>query len=212
MRNIFLAIIATLLVSLNCWAQPDESNIKTVNYNYNKNIYVGVGIGLGFFDPGDVNDYINTQLEGYVIDEGIKEIFINYNAKFSLNFAISQNIFFAFFVEGAWAPKYIYGNDEFYFSYTKIAPGLGPKFYFPFASGRHSFILSPCITYNKMKFEAYSAAKLGGKLQGGVCLRFGDVMLQPYGAINIAKASDGLGLQKFQLNYTDFQLGIEFLF
>ncbi len=210
MRKIILGVVISIIITSNCSSQDFYSGIQTVNYN--KNIYVGVGLGVGIFNPGDVNDYINTQFEDYYIDEGIEEIVINYNAKFSLNFSVKTNIYLSFFIEGAWAPKWIYGEDEFYFSYTKIAPGFAPKFYFPFASGRHSFFLSPGVTYNKLKFEEYSASNFGGKLQGGVSLRFREVKLQPYGAINIVKANTERNLNKFELNYTDFQIGVEFLF
>ncbi len=212
MRYIIIGVVITMLFFVKSSAQNSNSDIYTVNVNHNKNIYVGVGIGFGIFNPGDVNDYINTQLEDYYIEDGFSEIIFNYNAKASLNFAITEYIYFTFFLEGAWAPKWIYSEDEQYFSFTKIAPGFAPKFYIPFGSGQHAFFVSPGVTYNKMSFESYSATNFGGKLQGGVSLNFGTLKLQPYGAINFVKASDGVRYQEFELNYTDFQMGVELLF
>ncbi|MCW3804057.1 hypothetical protein [Plebeiibacterium marinum] len=207
MRIFFTTIIFLFALALNVPGQE----INTVYASDSKPIYFGFGIGFGFFYPDDVNDYISEQLQGYDIYSGTKEIYMNFSGRASLYFKMTQNIDLGIFLEAAWAPKWIYDEADYYFSFSRVSPGIAPKIYFPVGSGKNAFFISPGVMYNNMKFEGYQASNIGGKLQAGASLKLGSIKLQPYGAINIANASDKTAMGDFDLNYTDFHIGVEVL-
>ena len=182
----------------------------------------GIGIVAGIFYPGDVNDLIEERTSHLVIYTGIPGMIVNYGVKPSITVRINRIIEIEAFGEFAWAPKYILvdGDQSYYFSFTRMAPGVTPKIHVPFGTGRHSIFFAPAITYNFLKFKEfqdykveYGARTVGGKMQVGFCLSFGKINLQPFIAYDHARASDRIGgYSEFELNFSSFQFGVEFHF
>ena len=98
-------------------------------------------------------------------------------------------------------------GDDYYFSFTRVSPGVSPKIHIPIGTGRHSIYFAPAVTYNFLKFKdgqssqpEFKGNSLGGKIQ-----------LQPFIGYDHAKATDTES-GGFELNYSGGQLGVELHF
>ena len=213
-----MLLISTQLSS----AYAGKPLYQTMPANEEKFIYGGIGIVAGIFYPGDVNNLIEDHTSHLIVYGGISGMITNYGVKPSITFRINRIIEIETFGEFAWAPKYIIVDvgDSYYYSFTRMAPGITPKIHVPIGTGRHSIYFAPAVTYNFLKFKEFQDSNLeyrghsiGGKMQVGFCLSFGKINLQPFIAYDYAKAVDrDSGYSEFELGFSSFQLGVEFHF
>lgn len=180
----------------------------------------GIGIGVGVFSPAEVNEYIEDQTSHLTIFGGTTGLIANFFGKASITVRPHRIIEISGFIEGAWAPKYIMVDvgDDYYFSFTRVSPGVSPKIHIPIGTGRHSIYFAPAVTYNFLKFKdgqssqpEFKGNSLGGKIQIGFNLDFRKIQLQPFIGYDHAKATDTES-GGFELNYSAAQLGVEFHF
>jgi len=179
--------------------------------------YPSFGVGFGFFYPGDVNDYIQNEMDelGY-IEEYNTDMYLYLEIRGGLTYRI-KNFDFNGFLEYDIAPKWIMvegGGDDLSYSYSRISPLISVNYFIPVGSGKHAFFLGGGVNYSFMKFKEYSASNPGFKLQAGFSLQFGKFNMQPFGAFNYAKATDTSDPDQgdFELNYTSGQIGVNFSF
>ncbi|MCG8581650.1 MAG: hypothetical protein MI866_17120 [Bacteroidales bacterium] len=217
MKTKFFVLFIALSMTAATFAQddvvllPKQEEAKKFNF--------GVGVAYGFFNPKEINDLLGDAFPSENMDYGFSEFFLNIVGKVNLNYNVSERFLLTAFMEYAWAPKFITDNstdETHYYSFNRFAPGLSPKFLIPFGSGKHSFFVSPGISYNFMKFKfddadfVATANNFGLKFQGGVNLQVGKVKMQPYMAYDYTKSNDDK--YDLELNYSGIQIGIDFFF
>jgi hypothetical protein len=179
-----------------------------------------MGIVLGVFSPQDVNSYIEDDLPSNIfMTFGTSDMFTNFNFKLSLTVRPIRVIDIVPFAEFGWAPKFISvdNSSSYYYSFTKVAPGLSAKAHLPLASGRHSLFLAPGVSYDILSFNADSrnVAKAGGigfRIHAGFNLGLGKMLIQPYLGFDYARAKDQEYFGEFELGFSSFQLGVDFCF
>jgi len=182
----------------------------------------GFGIGIGIFYPGGVNDYIADQTSHLIVTTGLVEMITNFSGKICVNVRPHQVIEISSFLEAAWAPKFIFVDvdNDYYFSFSKISPGISPKIHIPMGTGRHSFFFAPAVTFNFLKFKdgqgsnpEYKGGCLGGKIHAGFNLDFRKIKLVPFFGYDHAKTTGKeIGGDRLELSYSGAQLGVEILF
>lgn len=181
-----------------------------------KALYPSFGFGIGFFYPGDVNEFIQEEMNslGY-IEEFNTEMYMYFEIRGGLTYRI-KNLDFSGLLEYDLAPKWIMvsGGDDLNYYYSRIGPMIMINYYIPVGSGKHAFFVGGGINYSFMKFEEFSASNPGFKLQAGYNLQFGTFNLQPFGAFTYAKATDSSDpfWDDFGLNYTSGQIGVNMSF
>jgi hypothetical protein len=193
-------------------SQPGENN---------RFVYAGIGIVMGIFSPADINEYMENQTSHLIITSGTLSMFTNFGVKPSVTIRPHRIIEIEVFGELSWAPKFILvsGDESYYFSFTRVSPGITPKIHIPFGTGRHSLFFAPAVTYNFLTFKdnqenrEFKGNSLGGKMLVGFCLDFRKIKLEPFIAYDYAKATDTEpGFGDFELNFSSFQLGAEIMF
>ncbi len=227
---IFLLCTTTQFVSAAGHINEGPSPGETASYTLyqsdedekEKMVFVGVGIVMGIFSPGDVNEYINDDLPSNVYSTmGSFDMITNFSLKLSLTIRPHRMIDIVPFGEFGWAPKYILvdNGESYYYSFTKISPGIAAKVHIPFGSGRHSLFFAPGVTYNLLSFKdggsspVSKAGGLGGRFHVGFNLGLGKVLIQPFLGYDYAKAIDrDVYYGEFELNFSSFQLGVDFCF
>jgi hypothetical protein len=212
MRKIMLPIVFFFLIFM---AGAQNQQEIYVSSDLDNKLHFGVGFGIGFFNPGDVNDYIEDETNDLLITYGFSTLIVNYSLRATLCYSVTERIDINFVGEFSLAPKIILvdGGDNLSYYFNKFSPGIVPKFYFPVGnSGRNSIFLAPGLLYNFMSFEDFSANSLGGKLEGGFSFKVGKTKMQPFAAFEYAKAVDDENHYKFEMNYTRFQIGMDFIF
>jgi len=183
-------------------------------------VYAGVGIVLGVFSPRQVNDYIEDDLPSNIfLTMGTTDMIANFNLRLSLTVRPHRVIDIVPFAEFGWAPKFISVEyeDSYYYSFTKVAPGLATRIHVPFGSGRHSLFFAPGVSYDILSFKDDSrsvakAAGLGLRFHAGFNLGLGKVLIQPFVGFEYARAIDEEYYGGFELSFSSFQLGVDFCF
>jgi hypothetical protein len=139
MKNLIIValIIFTCAGNANSQFNTRSSERKTETHERSM-VTGGFAIGLGIFYPGEVNEYIEDQTSHLLLYTGIAGMITNFYAKASVNVRPHQIIQVSGFVELAWAPKYIYVDvdNDYYYSFSKISPGVSPKIHIPMGTGR----------------------------------------------------------------------------
>jgi hypothetical protein len=202
-RNKLLKLFLVIAMVLNSYSlKSQESAIM---------VYPLFGLSVGVFNPGDVNDYISSDLSNVSVSSGFKDIVAYYEVQGGLTLRIKWLDVSGFF-QYATAPKWIIitnGENRTYF-FNRTTFGVTSNIYFPLKTGRNAFFLGGGVNYNIMKFEEFSASAPGFRIQAGVSMQFGKFNLQPYLAYNHSKATDTPA--NFELDYTGGQIGIYFSF
>ena len=200
--------------------KPKRIKKKRRYEDYNNNILIGAGFGIGFFYPGDVNDYMveYADFHNYYLQEGITELIMNIVGRVNISYRLNNYLEFAGMLEYGWGPKYIMvtGDEDVYFHFDRISPGLLTNFHIPFASGRHSFFIGAGIFYHMMEFEQFSDNAIGYRAQAGINLRLGRFTPQVFLAYDYALGEDTIDYIQnsriFELNYSGIVIGITAMF
>jgi hypothetical protein len=218
----FKALAILLIISLQLSFAFEGKSVTLFQSDENERfVYGGIGIVIGIFSPADINEYMEDQTSHLLITSGTVSMFSNYGVKPSVTVRPHRIIEIGVFGEFSWAPKFILvsGDESYYFSFTRVSPGITPKIHLPFGTGRHSLFFAPAVTYNFLTFkdsqdnQDFKGNSVGGKMQVGFCLDFRKMLLEPFIAYDYAKATDmESGYSDFELNYSSFQLGVEILF
>ncbi len=74
--------LTILFLLIFCFSQSltsqTKSNVITEN-RIDKHIYFGIGFGFGFFNPGDVNDYIEAKDTNFELNYSGVQIGVDFN-------------------------------------------------------------------------------------------------------------------------------------
>ncbi|MBN1416215.1 MAG: hypothetical protein JW973_14025 [Bacteroidales bacterium] len=199
-----ICVIVFLSMAFSLHAQPGGKKTSA--------FYPGIGIGAGFFNPSDVNKYIENHLPAYIMEQvGFSEMILYEEVQGFLTYRI-KFVDITSLVEYAIGPKLfivIPGDDQYYF-FHRLSPGLLANFYIPVGSGKHAIYIGGGAQYHFMWFEEFKGNTIGFRLQAGFSLQFGRFNIQPHLAFNLAKAvhKDESTDRTFDLNYTGGNLGI----
>ena len=179
-----------------------------------KHFQLGFGYSLGFFNPSDVNDYINLRLDmqNATMQEGTPSMFLNIGGRIFAGYKTSFNLGFEAFLEGALGPKVItvINGSNMSFMFNRFSPGV--KVTYDIELGRKSsLILGAGIMHNRLKFiddddVIAKAASLGGKFSVAYQLNLRHIAPRAFIDIDIAKAHDN----SIEMNYSGVQLGLAF--
>jgi hypothetical protein len=203
MKNFVFKPLFIAFILLSCQVmKSQESSLK---------VYPHFGLAFGFFNPSDVNDYIEGSLGEYLTEYGTENIFMYYEVQGGITFRLKK-IDFSGFLEYAFAPKWIVvtNGENTTFNFSRVSPGINANVYLPMGSGKHAFLIGAGVQYHIMQFEEFSASDPGFRMQAGVSLQFGKFNLQPYLGFKYANATDDTEemWEDFNMNYTGGQIGI----
>ncbi len=177
-------------------------------------VYPGFGLSFGFFDPKDVNKYIENSLPTSDFQFGFSDMIMYFECHASLTFKIKW-IDVTGLVEYAMAPKYItvigYSEEDYFYCFCRLSPGILANVYFPVGSGKHAMYAGGGAQYHFMKFEEFKGNNIGYRINAGISLQLRKLNLQPFIAYNIANAKDEED-ETFDLNYTGAQIGVNLSF
>lgn len=183
---------------------------------------IGFGLGFGFFDPEDVNNYLSyiySSSNGYNMEFGTTDIFMNENLSFVISIHPVKLLRVNIVGEAGIAPKLITlntGNSDFY-NFGRYSGGIETYFNLPFGSGRHSFIFGVGSLYHHLYFDDYSGDTFGLRvIPFGMAFNFGKFKPQiMIGGDLLTKAIDKSYSEysnDFELNYDHGFVHINFLF
>ncbi len=168
-------------------------------------------IHFGFFNPEDVNAYIENDLSNYSIVAGTSDMILNFNLGLGFglrffNLVEAQPIF-----EYSIAPKIISGADHNY-SYSKFSGGMMANFLIPMSpTKKNSIIIGAGLFYNSMTFEDFSGSSMNPRFQTGISLNNNRFNPQVILAYDMAKATDD-EFEGFELDYSSFRIGVNLNF
>jgi hypothetical protein len=205
----FLAI--TLLFAISSSIQSQDSSEKSFL------VYPTLGLGIGFFYPGDVNDYIEEEINAGMSSSYNTEIYAYLEVKGGITFRL-KNVDFSALLEFDISPKFVTvsGGDDISYAFTRVAPEISANYYIPNKTGRNAFFIGAGVSYGFLDFRDFAASAPGIKLQAGYSMQFGKFNLQPYGCFRYTKATDSSGAiwgtmdqhVEIDLDYTGGQIGV----
>jgi len=188
---------------------------KTTNPT-EKKVYFGPGIGIGIFYPGDVNDYIEQDLQrnNYSITGGFSEMFMYYSLRGFVGIRPVKFLEIDIIAEYSIAPKifFVSGSDNLSYQFTRFAPGGLVSLHIPFGSGRHSFSIGGGAMYHNMKFADFNAKAIGFRGQFGMNFRFKSKYLQIFWGGEYVAGDDTYDNTTIELNYSGGFIGFNFGF
>ena len=177
-----------------------------------KHIQAGVGFSFGFFNPADVNDYIDWRLQGASMETGFSEIIMHFGGKAFVGYRADNNLGIEAFLEGNIAPKIlsVSNGEDLNIMLNRVAPGVQLSYDIRLGK-KHSIILGAGPTYNMISLrddgdKVASASAIGGKFT--VAYQFSHKHIAPRAFIDIdyAKATDN----GIEMNYSGVQIGLAF--
>jgi hypothetical protein len=168
-------------------------------------------IHFGFFNPSDVNAYIENDLSEYSIEFGTTDLVMNFN----IGLGASLRFFSLFEIQPVFeysiAPKIISGADESY-SFTKMSGGVIANFLIPLSdSKKHSVVIGAGMLFNQMNFEEFSGTSFNPRFQAGISLNNRKFNPQIILAYDLAKANDS-DFEDFELDYSSVRIGVNLNF
>jgi len=183
---------------------------------------IGFGIGFGFFNPEDVNDYlayIYSSSNGYDMEFGTTDIFMNENLSFVASIRPIKYLRVNIVAEAGVGPKLISldnGNTDFY-NFGRYSGGVEAFFNLPFGSGRNCFMFGVGSLYHHLYFEDYIGNTVGIRvIPFGMSFKVGKFQPQILvGGDLLTKAIDKTYSDynsNFELNYNQGFIHINFLF
>lgn len=199
-------LIAFICLSSSAIAQQDNTR--------KFGVYPGFGFGIGYFNPEQVNLYIENDLpDNIYMQYGSTDLFLYEELHIFVTCRIRW-LDITSLVDYALGPKFIMisGSSNQFYNFSRISPGLLVNFYIPTGSSRHAFFIGGGVQFHFMNFEEYGGNTIGYRANIGYNLQLSKVGLQPNIAFNLAKAEDDLGSYKFELNYTGLQIGLNVSF
>jgi hypothetical protein len=177
-------------------------------------VYPSFGVGFGFFNPSDVNEYIQDELGSYELEYGTTDIFLYFKLHAGVTIRMKQFDVSAL-LEYDLAPKFIsnMSGGDYTYMYQRIAPGVDANYYVPVGTGRHAVFFGGGFNVSLLSFENFKAVSPGFDVHVGYSLQFGKFNLQPYLGFAYASGNDKDDfIQKFALNYTSAQIGVKMSF
>ncbi len=172
----------------------------------------GLGFSFGFFNPQEVNQYIENYLDsqGMLVSSGFSNIIMCFSARADIKIKPHKLFDINVFGEFTAAPKFITldNGESLTYNFGKRSVGALANFNIPLGSGRHYFFLGAGPVYHAMKFEDFAANTFGPRFDFGIDLNFNKIELRPTFFFDIAKANDN----EFTMNYTSGNVGISLLF
>jgi len=164
-------------------------------------------IHFGFFNPSDVNTYIENDLSAYSIEFGTTDLVMNFN----IGLGASLRFFELFEIQPVFeysiAPKIISGADKSY-SFTKMSGGVIANLLIPLSdSKKHSIIIGAGMLFNQINFEDFSGSSFNPRFQAGMSLNNKKFNPQLIIAYDMAKANDS-EIKYFELDYSSVRIGV----
>ncbi|UCG28239.1 MAG: outer membrane beta-barrel protein [Bacteroidales bacterium] len=177
---------------------------------------VGIGINIGFFNPEDVNQYIEDWMssKGFLELLGTSDMIMNLGAHFDMGYRINDNIELYGTLEYCAGMKYISvsGGSNYFFHLSRFSPGFIANILIPLSSSaRNSFFIGGGVLYHIMKFEEYSGNTAGYRIQAGFSLNNFNFNPQIFLAYDGAKTSDQ-DYENFELKFSGIQIGVNLNF
>lgn len=209
-RIVCTAILVFTVISI-IQAQDEKIKIKGNRF------VVGIGFNIGYFNPEDVNQYIETWLDdkGYIETIGFTDMVLNLGGHINMGYRFTDYIELYGTAEYCAGMKYfsIAGGNNYFFHIRRISPGLVANVLIPLSyTGKNSFFVGAGIFFHMLKFEEYEETKAGFRGQIGVSLNNFNFNPQLFIAYDSAKATDKDQPQEFELDFSGFQLGINLNF
>jgi hypothetical protein len=171
-----------------------------------------LGFSFGFFNPKDVNQYIEDYLDsrGMLMTSGFSNIIMCFSARADVKIKPHKLFDIDIFGEFTAAPKFLTvdNGESLSFNFGKRSFGALANFNIPLGSGRHYFFFGAGPAYHSMKFEEFSASTLGTRIDVGINMNFKKIELRPTFFFDITEAND----DGFSMNYTSGNVGISILF
>jgi len=168
-------------------------------------------IHFGFFNPNDVNNYIENDLSGYSIVAGTSDMVLNFNLGLGMGFRFFNLIEAQPIFEYSIAPKIISGADHNY-TYSKFSGGVMANFLIPMSpTKKNSIIVGAGLFYNSMTFEDFTGSSMNPRFQTGISLNNNKFNPQVILAYDMAKANDD-EFEGFELDYSSVRIGVNLNF
>ena len=179
-------------------------------------VLVGIGINIGFFNPEDVNQYIEDWMseKGYIELMGTSDMIMNLGGHFDLGYRINDYVELYGTIEYCAGMKYlsVSGGSNYFFFLSRFSPGFITNILIPLSSSaRNSFLIGGGVLYHMMNFEEYSGNTVGYRIQAGFSLNNFNFNPQVFLAYDAAKAKDE-GYEDFELEFSGIQIGLNLNF
>ncbi len=192
-------LIVVFLISLNVSAQ------EVFEFKFFPSVH------FGFYNPEDVNTWIENDLSNYYITAGTSDLILNINVGIGFGFRFFNLIEAQPIIEYSFSPKIISGADKTY-NFTKFSGGMMANFLAPLSpTKRNSIIIGVGLLYHSMSFEDFSGNSVNPRFQTGVSLNNNRFNPQIILAYDLAKATDD-EYENFELDYSSIRVGINLNF
>jgi hypothetical protein len=171
-------------------------------------LFVGPGLGLGFFNPSDVNQYMENWLDSqgsYSVQEGFSGMVLNVVPRISVSFAPIKYLQLQAVGELGWGPKIVMvqnGESEF-FNFMRYSVGLMVNGHLPLGNDRYSIYLGGGVLHHWMAFKDYDGSGLGYRGQLGIRFLGRRLIPELYVAFDYATASTGMPLNAGKITRSD---------
>lgn len=175
MRKSLYALFMILVFSSICMAEE----VKPAAPENQSPFALGMHFGFHFFNPQDVNDYIEYDLEQYSVETGFTSIILCFDLGLDLKYMANESLGVKFGVDGLLAPKLVTVQDYYtgateteVYALSGICLSAMGLFSVPVDNDMSFFIgAGPDFYYSS--FEDYSGYGFGGRVQAGVMLAHG---------------------------------------
>ncbi|MDD5309240.1 MAG: hypothetical protein PHU25_18150 [Deltaproteobacteria bacterium] len=195
---------------------------------------LGAGVSFGFFDPGDVNTYIEDYVGSLsaTTESGFSDMIMNIVPRVTLDFAPIEYVQIQAVGEVGWGPKIVsvVGGDSESFNYMRYSVGGMVNGHIPVRDGRNSVYLGAGVLYNWLSFEEFKASTPGYRGQVGFRFYLERFVPEVFVAFDYIRAETGKPMsvekipnpdgtfttvessKKMTLDYTSFLVGANFYF
>lgn len=214
MRKTYTLLVCLFLSSVLLAKQPLLENNKSLSSGSSefKKFGIGIGVGFGFFNPEDVNNWLEEEYSNYYLQMGSFDIFMNAQLSFSTTIRPVKFLRLNIIGEAAFGPKLVATDNagSNFHNFGRYSAGAEAFLNVPIGSGKHSLLFGVGALYHFMYFEDYNGGTVGLRvIPFGMSFQFGKFQPQILlgGDLN-AIAMDG----SFELNYNQGFLHFNFLF
>lgn len=209
-KRVLLGIICSLVLVFAAVAQDE-----TIRFNKGK-FLVGIGIHIGFFNPEDVNQFVEDWLsdEGLIETVGFSDMILNLGLGFDLGYRINDYVELYGTAEYSAGMKYIkvVGGTSKFFNFGRFSPGLVVNALIPLSqNAKNSIFFGGGVFYHAMRFEDFECNAPGYRGHFGISLNNFGFNPQIFLAYDFAKGNDKTN-EDFELNYSGVQLGVNLNF
>ncbi len=203
-------IYVLLSISLFSTSYGQEQEKDMIFLRDKNRFYLGGGIGLSVYNQKYLNSHFKTERDYYKY--GFEsDILTAVYGKISLNFFLKEKVDLPFYGEVSRGREWKILSDD-YNAFTIYSLGGDFKRYFPFGTGRHSVWGSVGAKFSFYEFSDYKSFNEILRLQFGLNLHAEIMMVQIYGALNVArKMYDDVNILPNYI-FSDLQIGFELFF